>query len=122
MTTKKILIVDDEAAIVAVLEELLTEEGYTIIKAYNGLEAISIFNKKQHIDLMIVDYCMPHLNGRRVIETMRQNPRYSTTPVIVITGSEKQFSNFPEDSTYQFLIEKPFNLERITETVHKLLG
>ena len=60
----KILVCDDDKEIVEAIEIYLTQEGYEVLKAYDGEEAIQTL-KKEHVDLLIMDVMMPRLDGIR---------------------------------------------------------
>ena len=76
-----ILVCDDDKAIVEAIEIYLTQEGYHILKAYDGQEALDILTREP-VDLLIMDIMMPHLDGIRATVKIRfrsssclQNPR-----------------------------------------------
>jgi len=78
-----ILVVDDEAMILRVFERLLSKEGYTVLTASNGKEALELVRKKS-LELVILDLKLPDMSGidiLRRIKRPRENPE-----VIVITG------------------------------------
>ena len=78
-----ILVCDDDREIVDAIEIYLMQEGFGIIKAYDGEEAIEQL-KKNDIKLMIIDIMMPRLNGYDVIDTIRSD-NYNT-PVIMVSA------------------------------------
>ena len=81
---KKILIVDDEKAIVDILNYNLKREGYDTIQAYDGEEAIEIFNKEMP-DLVLLDVMLPKIDGFSVCKTIRQT---TNIPIIMVTAKE----------------------------------
>jgi len=119
---KNILVIDDEKYIVLILKELLTAEGYNVITAENGKAGLDKLSSSPTPDLVIVDYNMPCANGKQVIETMRKHIQHINTPVILSTGSDCLFSDFPDKKDYQIMIQKPFDLEEMVEAVEKLIG
>ncbi|MBN1621629.1 MAG: response regulator [Endomicrobiales bacterium] len=82
MTTKSILIVDDEIYMVGLLEKILTKEGYKTIPCHSGREAIETIQSGQKVDLLISDLKMPHVAGIDVIEIARGND----IPTIIVSG------------------------------------
>lgn len=76
---KTIAVIDDDIYIGDLLEELLTGEGYAVIRAYSGTEALLML-EKQHADLVLLDLMLPGLSGERVME------RLEDTPVIVLSA------------------------------------
>ena len=79
----KILLVDDEKDIVEFLEYNLIQEGFEVITAYNGMEALKKLSEKP--DLVILDIMMPQLNGYDVCKKIRSLPEFRQTPVIFLT-------------------------------------
>lgn len=79
---KRILIVDDEPAIVKGLVFSLKQDGYNIDAAYDGEEAIEKFNNNQY-DLVLLDVMLPKLNGLGVLQRIREK---SSIPVIMLTA------------------------------------
>ena len=67
---KKILIVDDEKEIVDLLEVYLSNDGYSVYKCYNGLEAMKCIKQSQ-IDLAILDIMLPDENGYEIVKKLR---------------------------------------------------
>lgn len=79
---RKVLIVDDEPAIVKGLTFSLKQDGYDIDAAYDGEEAVEKFNSN-HYDLVILDVMLPKLNGIGVLQKIREK---SSLPVIMLTA------------------------------------
>lgn len=82
----RILIVDDEKDIVNLLTHYLTHENYEVLKAYDGQEALDIIAQDPDIDLIILDYMMPHVEGPEVLKRMRQQGNH--TPVIMLSAND----------------------------------
>ena len=81
----KVLVVDDEAANVKLLNSLLTREGYTVVTASDGEEALAMV-ASAHPDLVLMDVLMPKLSGYDVCESIKRNPATRLTPVVLITA------------------------------------
>jgi len=77
-----ILIVDDEKRLVSLVQSYLVQEGYRVVTAYNGKEALSI-TKKEKPDLIILDIMMPEMNG---FDFMRAHRAENDTPIIMLTA------------------------------------
>ncbi len=116
---KNILIIEDEPAIVMILEELLTDEGYHVLTAPNGHEGLAILSSAT-VDLVIVDMNMPGISGKQVIDKVRKELS-SILPVIVVTGSELELIDCPDFNSYQILIRKPFDLDQVLTSIKKLI-
>ncbi len=67
-----ILVCDDDKDIVEAIEIYLTQEGYHILKAYDGQEALDILNSSETVDLLIIDVMMPRLDGIRATVKIRK--------------------------------------------------
>jgi putative two-component system response regulator len=85
----KVLVVDDEAANVRLLNTLLTREGYVVVTASDGEEALAMV-ASAHPDLVLMDVLMPKLSGYEVCERIKHNPATRLTPVVLITALHQQ--------------------------------
>lgn len=83
--TVKILIADDDPDIRDVLKITLSEENYEVLEAGDGEEALKIINSKP-LDLVLVDYKMPKLDGRKVCQAVKKDLLLSHLPIIMVTG------------------------------------
>ena len=95
MSTETILIVDDNREIVDSLGKLLALEGYDIITAYDGMEALEHLEKNK-IDLILLDVMMPRLNGLSALMKIRES--YKSTETILIVDDNREIVVSP-DST-----------------------
>jgi DNA-binding response OmpR family regulator len=80
--TKTILVVDDEKRLVSLIETYLKQEGFRVLTAYDGQQALEITRREQP-DLIILDIMMPEMDG---YEFMRQHRRQADTPIILLTA------------------------------------
>ena len=81
---KRILVVDDERHIVRLIQVNLERNGYEVVVAFGGRQAIEILSK-QSFDRAIVDYRMPDVNGYQVLEFIRSDARIKDTWVLLLT-------------------------------------
>ena len=89
MNAKTILLVDDEKKIIILLKDFLELEGYQILSAFNGREALQIFEEKQsEIDLIILDVMMPDIDGWTVCREIRKG---SSVPIIMLTARSEDY-------------------------------
>ena len=113
-----ILVCDDDKAIVEAIEIYLTQEGYHILKAYDGQEALDILNTLA-IDLLIIDIMMPRLDGIRATVKIRES---NPLPIIILSAKSEDTDkilglNIGADD----YITKPFNpLELIARVKSQL--
>lgn len=103
---EKILVCDDDREIVDAIEIYLSQDGYQILKAYDGEQAISIM-KKEEVHLLIMDVMMPKLDGIRATLKIRE---YSSIPIIILSAKSEDTDkilglNIGADD----YITKPFN-------------
>ena len=85
MDRKRILVVDDEIYIVHILEFSLTMEGYSILTASNGEEALRVIDSERP-DLVVLDIMMPKLDGYEVCRRLRQDEQFQELPVILLSA------------------------------------
>ena len=102
----KILVCDDDKEIVEAIEIYLTQEGYEVLKAYDGEEAIQTL-KKEHVDLLIMDVMMPRLDGIRAPLKIREE---NSLPIIILSAKSEDADkilglNIGADD----YVTKPFN-------------
>ena len=106
MEAEKILVVDDNKEIVYSISELLKYEGYEILKAYDGMEALDIL-EREAVDLILLDVMMPRLNGLSALMKLREKSRI---PVIILSAKTEE-SDKVSGLTLgaDDYIEKPYN-------------
>ena len=102
----KILVCDDDKDIVEAIDIYLTQEGYEVLKAYDGAEAIKVL-KRNEVDLLIMDVMMPRLDGIRATLKIREN---MSLPIIILSAKSEDADkilglNIGADD----YITKPFN-------------
>ncbi|MCM1989539.1 response regulator transcription factor [Oceanirhabdus seepicola] len=84
---KKILIADDELRMRILISDFLSLEGYEILEAQDGKEALDIFTQDPNIHLVILDVMMPYFDGWQVCEKIRMN---SSVPIIMLTAKNTE--------------------------------
>ncbi|GIE80251.1 hypothetical protein Aph02nite_62010 [Actinoplanes philippinensis] len=116
-----ILIVEDEEALRAVTERILTRNGYHVVSAGGGPEALKIVqDAAQHIDLLLTDVIMPHMHGRQLAEHVRD--ARPGLPVVFMSGYAQPF--ITGESTLEpntILITKPFAQAELLERLREAL-
>lgn len=98
MSKKRILVVDDEPDFVAMMKEILMDEGYDIEVAYNGNEAMDKV-KTNPPDVILLDVMMPEKDGYQVCAELKKDDQYADIPIILLTAvadnvSTTGFSHF----------------------------
>ena len=113
-----ILVCDDDKEIVDAIEIYLSQEGYRILKAYDGMQAVELL-KKEEIHLLLIDVMMPNLDGIRATRKIRET---SSIPIIILSAKSEDVDkilglNIGADD----YITKPFNpLELIARVKSQL--
>jgi DNA-binding response OmpR family regulator len=117
--TKTILIVDDDHDLVDGLRAVLERQGYRILRATDGHQGkAAIYNQRP--DLVILDMMMPRMGGYPVLEHFRD--KADAPPIIMITANEgSRHKAYAEYLGVVDYIRKPFAMERLLETVNKVL-
>jgi len=119
---KKVLIVDDEAAIRRVLEFKLKNSGYRVLIAKNGAQGLELIKTHQP-DAVITDIMMPEMDGQQLCE--QSNPLKQDRPFLTIVVTcriaqdEQQWINQLQDTLF---MEKPFSPARLVECIDQYLG
>lgn len=114
-----ILIADDEPHMVKILSAYLKEEGFTILEAKDGQEALSIFETTK-IELAILDWMMPKIDG---IEVCKYIKEYSHTKVLILTAkSQNEDEIMALNGGADEYIKKPFDPRILVLRVKKLLN
>jgi len=115
---KRLLIVDDDAEIVELMSDVLIRDGRFEIKtASTGYDA-GIMTQKFRPDLILLDYMLPDVNGNIVCKTIKQDPEFSNTRIIIISGviNQTEIDDLLKAGAEEF-VKKPFS---ITELIDKI--
>ena len=115
-----VLIVEDEWAIADWLEVLLSENGYNVLSAGNGREALDILHRETP-DLVLTDFMMPFVDGASLIAAMQEKSATREIPVVVMTSL---LENVVRDRVvgYRAYLRKPFREAELMKIVEQILG
>jgi len=118
---KTVLVADDKATGRELVRTVLEKDGYTVIEAGDGVEALR-FAREQSPDLIILDLHMPGVDGFGVIQELRRDTRFAHTPVVALTASAMQ-GDRERAITMGFTgyITKPIRLGALRGEVERLL-
>lgn len=120
-TRPRILCVDDEPQVLKFLEALFAKNGYEVIKAENGEEALEKL-KEERVDLVISDVRMPKIDGFELCRRIKGDDRYRDIPVIIITGlTEKKDRIKGIEAGAEDFISKPLDQAEVLARVKMLL-
>ncbi len=119
---RKVLIVDDDAEIVELIEEVLERDGRFEVKtASSGYEA-GIATEQFQPELILLDYMLPDVNGNVVCQTIRRNPKFENIKIVIVSGvvKEDEIAQLLKSGAEDF-IRKPFNITELTDKITAVL-
>ena len=115
----KILVVDDEVRMRKLVKDFLTREGYTVLEASDGIEAMDLFYEDKDIALILLDVMMPRMDGWAVVREIRE---HSKVPIIMLTArSEEQDELQGFELGVDEYISKPFSPKILVARVEAIL-
>jgi CheY-like chemotaxis protein len=120
---KKILIADDSPTIVEITKAMLKEEGYEIITASNGAEALQKIGEEKP-DLVLLDVMMPDMDGYSALQALRRDSSSGAEDyvhVIIITSKDKMRDLFELEGVDGFLV-KPFFRTELLEKINEVFS
>ena len=119
----KVVVVDDEPAVVAVVCEVLEDEDIPAVPCEHGTKALKCIYREQP-SLVVLDVQMPGMDGIQIFQQMRTHPQTTTTPVIFLTANSHLVSQRVPDYREQNanLVAKPFAFDTFLDLVDSLLG
>jgi two-component system chemotaxis response regulator CheY len=120
---KKILVVDDSRTVRQQLGGLLTEAGYEVVQAADGVEGVETISAMPDLSLVICDVNMPKMNGVDMLTLVKQDPRNAKLQVLMLTteGQPALITRAKEAGARGWIV-KPFKQELLLATVRKLAG
>lgn len=123
---KKILIVEDEVALLDSYAELVETAGYLPMKASDGYQALDILaNNLDQIDLVLLDLMMPGVDGLEVLKTIKNNEdKYGTMPIVVLTNmtSESIVKEAFNIGATSYLVKTDLDYEGLVKELGKFFG
>jgi two-component system, chemotaxis family, chemotaxis protein CheY len=119
---KTILSVDDSASIRQLVTFTLQKEGYVVVEAVDGSDALNKV-KTSSVDMVITDLNMPNVDGIELIRALRTNPSFKFTPIVMLTTeSSMNKKDAGKEAGATGWIVKPFKPEQLIAVVKRLLG
>lgn len=119
---KRIMIVDDEPDALALMENILSKEGFELIKVSNATE-VGLKAAQLVPDLILLDFLMPEINGFEVCKALRDNEMTRSIPIMAVTclSKEKEIERIFASGADEYL-PKPFKVDQLVEKVRELVG
>jgi two-component system OmpR family response regulator len=120
MTTKdkeKILIIDDDVVLCKMLEKNFRREGYVVLEAHNGKEALELL-RHQKVNLIILDVIMPVMDGFEFLQCLKIDEKCKDIPVIMLTvKDDKKSVQHGFDLKADFYLPKPVDFSNLLHFV-----
>jgi DNA-binding response OmpR family regulator len=113
-----ILLVEDDEGLGAILAAVLQDQGYCVVLASNGKEALNYLSTERPPHLILLNLVMPAMNGWQLREQLKQVPEWAAIPIIVLSGVrnlEKKAAALGAADSFT----KPYNLKALVDTVQQ---
>ncbi len=119
---KRVMLVDDDPEALSLMERILTDEGFDLIKVSNATE-VGLKSAQLSPDLILLDFLMPEINGFEVCKALRENEQTRSTPIMAVTclTKEQDIERIFACGADEYLA-KPFRMEQLVEKVRQLIG
>ncbi|MFC6440680.1 response regulator [Bowmanella sp. JS7-9] len=119
--SKTIMIVDDSMSMREMVALTLTDAGFSVVKANDGVDALSKLNGNR-VHLIISDVNMPNMDGMTLLGKIKANPSYQFTPVLMLTTeSREDLKQKGKELGAKAWMVKPFKPEMLISIVNKLI-
>lgn len=118
LTSKKILVIEDNISMLNVLTEKLSEKGFRVMEASDGQKGLALALGKNP-DLVVLDLRLPKLSGRELLGIMRKNKKGKTVPVIILTNdiSPESAEDTLKKAAPAYFIKSETSLNTIVEAI-----
>jgi CheY-like chemotaxis protein len=116
-----ILVVDDSPVVVEAVRDALIKDGYSVLAAADGIEALDIV-KQNHVDLILLDIDMPRMNGYQLCKLLKRDKKFREIPVVMLTAKSSDADRMwgVKAGTDEYLT-KPFNYAKVKELMGRFL-
>jgi CheY-like chemotaxis protein len=123
MTSRNILIADDDPSIIMIVSHIVKRAGYNPLTARDGKEAHRLLQKTP-IDLLITDEVMPHITGTEIARWIRGQEHLRNLPIIIMSAEENPaaFSKALEDKTIDSFLPKPFQAKALGDLLEMYMS
>ena len=117
-----IMVVDDEPAVLQTISDILSEEGYKVISARNGIEALKLLDGDGSPHAMIVDLMMPEMDGREFIARARVRHGKNKLPPILVLSAARHGEIEANLLEVDDFMPKPFDYDHLVEHLRHLIN
>jgi two-component system cell cycle sensor histidine kinase/response regulator CckA len=117
---KTIMIVEDDLSIRDALSELLSSEGYVVVRAEHGEQALNHLKRLPKVDLILLDLSMPVMDGKTFLREIGvQFPEYKDLPIIIMIAAGP--GEIPQTHSRDRILRKPLDVEEIISKIEKII-
>jgi CheY-like chemotaxis protein len=119
---KRVMVVDDDPDALALMDKILTDEGFELVKVSNATE-VGLKAAQLAPDLILLDFLMPEINGFEVCRALRENEMTRSIPIMAVTclTKERDIERIFACGADEYLA-KPFKVDQLVEKVRDLSG
>src|SRR5579864_5284112 len=118
-TLSTALVVDDDSETRSLVRLILETEGYAVVEAAHGEEALGLIGSNPVPDVIVTDLAMPILNGVALIERLESEPRTATVPIVVVSASDEA-RVLETSGRVDAVVRKPFDATAFAECIRGL--
>lgn len=120
---KTILFIEDESMLQKTFQDLLTQEGYSILSALDGEIGFSMAKEKKP-DLILLDLILPRMDGFEVLKALKEDEVTKGIPVIVLTNLEsvQDIERALELGATTYLVKANYTLDEVLEKIRQIIG
>ena len=116
----RVLVADDDAWVCTMVADVLEHEGYDVVTAHNGAEALAVMRATRP-DCVVLNLTMPVLSGWGFLKACRRERLYASTPVLIMSASRDLAEAVPSELRVEHILAKPFDLDTLLEAVKQLV-
>lgn len=112
-----VLVIDDDDALRTSLQELLELDGFVVVTARNGREALDMLNSGELPALILLDFMMPVMNGTQFLALRQRDPRLRKIPVVILSAWTREWPG--QAMGVEHVLSKPIDPERLLELMNR---
>jgi two-component system chemotaxis response regulator CheY len=118
---KKVLVVDDSPAVRQQVSLALTQAGFAVVEAPDGIAGATLIESDRQIAMVVADVNMPRMNGLEMVEKVKRSPQHAALPIIMLTSEvQSALMDRAKKAGAKGWIIKPFKADLLVAAVKKL--